>query len=125
MTSDGVILVTGTDTSALEASLEIPGNGGKRGNIRRLGVGVSQLFFLDNYLYNFINYSNWITTLFSSAGFTPVTQDDPAALAGFTNYASVLPADDLERSVLLAYKHYAVHAIYNGQDGRQRGRDGL
>lgn len=124
-TSDGGVSAMGNDTAALEASLEIPGNGGKRGNIRRLGVGVSQLFFLDNYLYNFMDYSNWITPLFSSAGFTPVTQDDPAALASFTNYASVLQADDLKRSVLLAYKHYAVQAVYNGQDGGQSRRDGL
>jgi len=123
--SDGGVQVMGNDTDALEASLEIPGNGGKRGNIRRLGVGVSQLFFLDNYFYNFNDYSNWITPLFSSAGFTPVTQDDPAAIATFTNYASVLQAEDLKRSVLLAYKHYAVHAVYNGQDGGQSGKDGL
>lgn len=124
-TSSGGIVIATNDTAAMEAANEIPGNGGKRGNIRRLGVSVSQLFFLDNYLYNYIDYSNWITPLFSSAGFTPVTQNDPAAISGFTNYASVLQADDLKRSVLLAYKTYAVQAIYNGQDGGQNGKDGL
>ncbi|RFU24651.1 hypothetical protein B7463_g11686, partial [Scytalidium lignicola] len=113
-------LVTGiliTNASDVEAANEIPGNGGKRGNIRRLGVGVSQLFFLDNYLYQYDQFSDWISPLFSSAGFTTITQNNPAAIPGFTNYASVLQASDLQRSILLAYKSYALQAIYNGDDG--------
>lgn len=112
-----------TGVSAVNASYladlsEIPGNGGKRGNIRRLGVGVSQLFFLDNYYYDYDQFADWISPLFSSAGFTTVTQDNPVAISGFTNYASVLQASDLRRSILLAYKSYALQAMYNGDDGQ-------